>query len=98
MQQRGCRACRMLRASNDEYEALVEASCDPGAGAVLRAPTITQGLAPFCKDTFYGRCGVGGWVGGWVGGRCPALLSQRQSAPYSLHGGCPAAMILTRTC
>ena len=45
----------MIRASNDEYEALVEASCPPEAGMVLRAPTIAQGLAPFCKDTFYGR-------------------------------------------
>ncbi len=45
----------MLHASNSEYEALVEASCAPDAGMVLRAPTLNQGLAPFCKDTFYGR-------------------------------------------
>ena len=48
------------RGSNG-YEALVEASCDSKAGAVLRAPTSSQGLAPFCKDTFFGQCRLRVW-------------------------------------
>ncbi|GFR52594.1 hypothetical protein Agub_g15190, partial [Astrephomene gubernaculifera] len=45
-----------LRGANSRWEALLEAECEAGAGAVLRAPTTAQGLAPFCKDTFFGRC------------------------------------------
>jgi len=44
----------LLRASNPQYEALLEATCSPSAGTPLRAPTAAQGLAPFCKDTFAG--------------------------------------------
>jgi tocopherol cyclase len=50
-----------IRAKCNGYEALVEASCASEAGAVLRAPTASQGLAPFCKDTFFGQCRLRVW-------------------------------------
>ncbi len=36
------------------YEALVEATC-AAPGTPLRAPTATDGLAPFCRDSFHGQ-------------------------------------------
>ena len=36
------------------YEGLVEATCK-GDGTPLRAPTPRDGLAPFCRDSFYGQ-------------------------------------------
>ena len=36
------------------YEALVEATC-ARPGTPLRAPTATDGLAPFCRDSFHGQ-------------------------------------------
>ncbi|KAG2489345.1 hypothetical protein HYH03_012175 [Edaphochlamys debaryana] len=50
-----------IRAVNARYEALVEATCAPTAGTVLRAPTTAMGLAPFCKDTFFGQCRLRVW-------------------------------------
>lgn len=57
------------------YEALLEASCTPEAGTVLRAPTANNGLAPHCKDTFFGKARLRIWRtgsngssgGGWSG-------------------------------
>jgi tocopherol cyclase len=56
------------------YEAVLEASCEDDAGTVLRAPTANNGLAPHCKDTFFGkarlrvwRVGSSGSSGGWGG-------------------------------
>lgn len=45
--------CVQAWASNDTYEARVEAVTEDN-GTVLRAPTEKQGLIPLCKDTFRG--------------------------------------------
>lgn len=42
------------------YEAAVEAVCD-APGTPLRAPTIDEGLTPFCRDSFCGT--VSEWMG-----------------------------------
>eukprot|EP00884_Botryococcus_braunii_P021088 jgi/Botrbrau1/7663/Bobra.0159s0105.1 len=47
-------------ARNNEYKALVEATC-PAAGTALRAPTATNGLFPFCRDSFFGQVRVRLW-------------------------------------
>lgn len=44
-------------ARSDAYEALVEATCAP-PGTPLRAPTASDGLAPFCRDSFHGQAGL----------------------------------------
>lgn len=68
------------------YEALVEASCDSKAGAVLRAPTSSQGLAPFCKDTFFGQCRLRVWR--IVDGRKEQVLdSSSSTAALEVGGG-----------
>lgn len=41
-------------ARNEEFEALVEASCDQ-PGTPLRAPTPSEGLQPACRDSFAGQ-------------------------------------------
>ncbi|GAX74585.1 hypothetical protein CEUSTIGMA_g2033.t1 [Chlamydomonas eustigma] len=84
-----------IHAINDEYEALVEASCSEDAGMVLRAPTFTQGLAPFCKDTFYGRCRLRIWrlrgkAHGWKGvgnGEIPLIDATSTTAALEVGGG-----------
>jgi tocopherol cyclase len=50
-----------VRARDAQHEAVLEAECDPGAGTVLRAPTMAKGLAPFCRDTFAGRVRLRVW-------------------------------------
>jgi tocopherol cyclase len=50
-----------LRGDNGRYRAEVEATCAPDAGTPLRAPTATEGLAPFCRDTFYGSVRLRVW-------------------------------------
>ncbi|EFJ42521.1 hypothetical protein VOLCADRAFT_42287, partial [Volvox carteri f. nagariensis] len=79
-----------LRAVNERFEALVEATCAPGAGAVLRAPTASMGLAPFCKDTFAGRCRLRLWrrVGGAKQGG-PALVDATSTTAALEVGGGP---------
>ena len=54
----------VIEASNDEYEAVVTATCDAEAGTPLRAPTADAGLAPFCKDSFAGEVRVQVWRAG----------------------------------
>ncbi len=48
-----------VRGRNDEFEVLVEATCNR-PGTALRAPTAAKGLSPICRDTFFGKvlCGV----------------------------------------
>lgn len=76
------------RAVNDEYEALVEASCSPGAGAVLRAPTTAMGLAPFCKDTFFGQCRLRIWRRrGGVQTGMPLVDATTSTAALEVGGG-----------
>mmetsp|Transcript_34081 Transcript_34081/g.108304 ORF Transcript_34081/g.108304 Transcript_34081/m.108304 type:complete len:125 (+) Transcript_34081:513-887(+) len=42
------------------YECIVEATCKPTDGCVLRAPSA-EGLRPLCKDTFFGELRVRVW-------------------------------------
>lgn len=58
-----------IRGRTDQFEALVEAACE-APGTPLRAPTIDEGLAPFCRDSFCGT--VGGEEGGSPLGGLPA--------------------------
>lgn len=67
-----------ITAASAEFEAEVEATCD-APGTPLRAPTIDQGLTPFCRDSFAGtvralRCCLGG---------CGHLL--RLATLFALH-------------
>lgn len=50
-----------MRARSATHEAILESSClQPGQ--VLRAPTVREGFAPVCKDTFAGRCRLRLWA------------------------------------
>ncbi|KAG2447103.1 hypothetical protein HYH02_007852 [Chlamydomonas schloesseri] len=77
-----------LRAVSERYEALVEATCAPGAGTVLRAPTTSMGLAPFCKDTFFGQCRLQVWrrAGGTKQGP-PLVDATSTTAALEVGGG-----------
>eukprot|EP00195_Chlamydomonas_chlamydogama_P014697 CAMPEP_0202899352 /NCGR_PEP_ID=MMETSP1392-20130828/7616_1 /ASSEMBLY_ACC=CAM_ASM_000868 /TAXON_ID=225041 /ORGANISM="Chlamydomonas chlamydogama, Strain SAG 11-48b" /LENGTH=470 /DNA_ID=CAMNT_0049585515 /DNA_START=249 /DNA_END=1661 /DNA_ORIENTATION=+ len=79
-----------MRARNDRYEAVVEASCAPNAGMVLRAPTIAQGLAPFCKDTFFGTCRLRVWrrtAGSSTSSTTPFIDVSSNTAALEVGGG-----------
>jgi tocopherol cyclase len=75
------------------YEALLEASCEDEAGTVLRAPTANNGLAPHCKDTFFGKARLRVWrvgsssssSGGW--GSSSGGLSGPLPAGLPLYDG-----------
>lgn len=43
-----------VTASNETHKVLVEATCNR-PGSPLRAPTADNGLAPLCKDSFFGK-------------------------------------------
>lgn len=71
--------------NNSRYEALVEATCD-SPGTPLRAPTATDGLHPFCRDSFCGQVRWGG-VAAWTGccgraGRVLLVGSRAQAALF----------------
>jgi len=86
-----------VKAVSDQYEAVVEAQCEKDAGTVLRAPTIAQGLAPFCKDTFNGRArlrvwrrtarGPGGGSGAGSRTNTPFIDAVTTSAALEVGGG-----------
>ena len=75
-----------LRARSGRYEAAIKASCT-APGAVLRAPTADQGLAPFCKDTFEGLCRLQLWEVGPTGSRKLLVDAQSSSAALEVGGG-----------
>ncbi|XP_024381013.1 probable tocopherol cyclase, chloroplastic [Physcomitrium patens] len=43
-----------MSAKRDDYEVNLEATCD-SPGCTLRAPTADLGLAPMCRDSFFGK-------------------------------------------
>jgi hypothetical protein len=59
-----------LFAKNQQYEAIVEASCSH-PGTPLRAPTADKGLDIFCRDSFFGE------VRDWRPMQCAAVLLRR---------------------
>jgi tocopherol cyclase len=65
---------------------VVEATCS-STGAVLRAPTAAQGLAPFCKDTFEGFCRLQLWELGPTGGRKLLVDATSSTAALEVGGG-----------
>lgn len=77
-----------IRAINERYEAVVEATCADTAGTVLRAPTSSMGLAPFCKDTFFGQCRLRVWrrSGGTKQG-APLVDASSSTAALEVGGG-----------
>lgn len=57
----------------DGYEAVMEATTDK-QGTKLRAPTADQGLAPLCRDTFFGNVRLRVWRVDRSGVRSGTLL------------------------
>jgi len=73
---------------SEKYEVMVEAATSQ-PGTPLRAPTATEGLAPFCRDTFAGKCRICIWerdVFGLRKGR-PSLDAVSTSAALEVGGG-----------
>ncbi|PSC72651.1 Tocopherol chloroplastic [Micractinium conductrix] len=76
-----------ITARNGEHEAVVEATCE-FPGTPLRAPTIDQGLTPFCRDSFCGQARIRVWRAGQTAG--PPLVdctSDGRSAAVEVGGG-----------
>ena len=44
-----------ISAKGKSHEAVVHATAEEDSGTALRAPTIDNGLTPFCRDSFYGK-------------------------------------------
>lgn len=44
-----------ISARGKTHEAVVHATAEDDSGTALRAPTINNGLTPFCRDSFYGK-------------------------------------------
>lgn len=66
-----------IEGRSDRYEAIIEASCEPEDGTLLRAPTADQGLAPFCKDSFAGNVRLRLWYRERNGRRGDQILDLR---------------------
>ncbi|GLC34906.1 hypothetical protein PLESTF_000216600 [Pleodorina starrii] len=78
-----------IRAVNERYEALVEATCAQNAGTVLRAPTTSMGLAPFCRDTFFGQCRLRVWRRAGGAKQGPPLVDATSTTAALEVGGGP---------
>ncbi|KAF8055647.1 VTE1 [Scenedesmus sp. PABB004] len=80
-----------LRGRGRRHEAVLEASCAPGAGAVLRAPTADAGLSPHCKDTFFGTARLRVWAldggGRLPAGAAPLVDATSTTAALEVGGG-----------
>ncbi len=81
-----------LRGAGRGYEAELEATCLQQAGAVLRAPTASGGLAPHCRDTFFGRARLRVWRAEGPGGRrragaAPIVDATSTTAALEVGGG-----------
>ena len=73
-----------------EWEAVVEAECSSTDGTPLRAPTATDGLAPFCRDSFAGIVTLKVWrAGGRSNGKEPIIdvVSEGKSGAVEVGGG-----------
>jgi tocopherol cyclase len=75
-----------IKARSGTYEALIEATCS-SEGAVLRAPTADQGLAPMCKDTFEGFCRLQLWEVSPAGAKRLLVDATSSSAALEVGGG-----------
>uniref|UniRef100_A0A061SAE0 Tocopherol cyclase n=1 Tax=Tetraselmis sp. GSL018 TaxID=582737 RepID=A0A061SAE0_9CHLO len=71
-------------AVSDKHEVLVEASTQAD-GTPLRAPTGTEGLAPFCRDTFGGECRLRVWERNGFGMRHPVPFIDATSSTAALE-------------
>ncbi|KAK9841356.1 hypothetical protein WJX74_004431 [Apatococcus lobatus] len=50
-----------ISARGKTHEAVVHATAEDDSGTALRAPTIDNGLTPFCRDSFYGKVHLQVW-------------------------------------
>ncbi|KAK9835048.1 hypothetical protein WJX81_007145 [Elliptochloris bilobata] len=75
-------------ARSSAYEALVEATCER-SGTPLRAPTATDGLAPFCRDSFNGQVRMRVWERDSSGerGAAPMIDTRSSSCAVEVGGG-----------
>lgn len=80
-----------IKARARGYEAVIDATCAPHAGTVLRAPTADHGLAPHCKDTFFGKCRLRVWKldgsGRVAPGQAPMVDASSDTAALEVGGG-----------
>eukprot|EP00878_Enallax_costatus_P029304 GHUV01031756.1.p1 GENE.GHUV01031756.1~~GHUV01031756.1.p1 ORF type:complete len:461 (+),score=103.09 GHUV01031756.1:601-1983(+) len=80
-----------IKARARGYEAVIDATCEPHAGTVLRAPTADNGLAPHCKDTFFGKCRLRVWKldssGRVLPGQAPMVDASSETAALEVGGG-----------
>jgi hypothetical protein len=74
-------------AKGDDFEALMEASCDQGAGVRLRAPTANEGLYPSCKDTFAANVRLRLWALDRTGIRKPEPIVDAVSSSCAAEVG-----------
>jgi len=77
----------MLRGRSADYEAVLTASCQPGDGTVLRAPTAQRGLAAVCRDTFAGRATLCVWDRRPGAPSQPIICASSTQAALEVGGG-----------
>ena len=76
-----------VRGCSASHEVEVVASCAPGDGTALRAPTATRGLAAACRDTFAGQLTLALWERRPDGGRSLLLTARSTQAALEVGGG-----------
>ncbi len=76
-----------ISAASATHEAEVVASCAPGDGTTLRAPTADAGLAAACKDTFAGELTLALWERQPGGGRRLLVRARSSQAALEVGGG-----------
>eukprot|EP00850_Spirogloea_muscicola_P012260 SM000078S22119 [mRNA] locus=s78:470484:473030:+ [translate_table: standard] len=75
-------------ATSPDYEAELQATTDE-EGTVLRAPTADAGLAPMCKDTFFGTLHLSIWERSSSGARGRVVLDITSDMAALEVGGGP---------
>lgn len=79
-----------LEGSSSKFEAIIEAQCSSSDGTALRAPTASDGLAPFCRDSFAGSVTLQVWRAGDRARGSPPLIdvtSDGKSGAVEVGGG-----------
>ena len=79
----------IVEGKSSMWEAVIEATCLPSDGTPLRAPTATDGLDPFCRDSFAGVIHLKLWRAGERGSKDPIidLVSEGKSGAVEVGGG-----------
>ena len=76
-----------VRGQSASHEVEVVASCAPGDGTPLRAPTAQRGLAAACRDTFAGHLTLALWARDGDGSRRLLLTARSSQAALEVGGG-----------